>query len=189
MSGFPLQALQKFLNILLNHGYTVVLIEQTTPPPNPKREITNIYSPGTAIDYIQSNDTNNIVCIYVEQEKQMNGKFIPCIGLSSIDLSTGKSTIYEVCSTKDDVNYALDEAYRFILSTNPREIVFYYKSNKSDVSAEKIIEYLEIPENILFNKTPVNLSDQIDRFWLNAEVEANINLISVALETFHTDIS
>jgi DNA mismatch repair protein MutS len=152
MSGFPLQALQKFLNILLNHGYTVVLIEQTTPPPNPKREITNIYSPGTAIDYIQSNDTNNIVCIYVEQEKQMNGKFIPCIGLSSIDLSTGKSTIYEVCSTKDDVNYALDEAYRFILSTNPREIVFYYKSNKSDVSAEKIIEYLEIPENILFNK-------------------------------------
>jgi len=152
MCGFPLQALNKFMNILMNHGYTVILIEQTTQPPNPKREITGIYSPGTSIDYVQSSDTNNIVCIYVEQEKQMNGKFLPCVGLSSIDLSTGKSSIYEVCSMKDDPNYALDEAYRFILATNPREIIFYYKSNKSDIPIEKIIEYLEIPENILFNK-------------------------------------
>jgi DNA mismatch repair protein MutS len=152
MAGFPLVALDKFVNILMNHGYTVILVEQITQPPNPKREITQIFSPGTAINYIQSNDTNNIVCIYVEQEKQLNGKFLPCIGLSSIDLSTGKSIIYEVCSMKDDPNFALDETYRFILSMNPREIVFYYKSNKSDISDEKIIEYLEIPQNILFNK-------------------------------------
>jgi DNA mismatch repair protein MutS len=162
MAGFPCVVLNKFIQILMNNNYTVIVMDQHEDEIKKKvngedkklflRTITQIYSPGTAINYIQSNDTNNIVCIYVEQEKQMNGKFLPCIGLSSIDLSTGKSSIYEVCSSKDDINYALDEAYRFILSTNPREIVFYYKSNKSDISIEKIIEYLEIPENILFNK-------------------------------------
>ena len=38
------------------------------------RTVTAIYSPGTSIDFVQSSDTNNIICIYVEQEKQMNGK-------------------------------------------------------------------------------------------------------------------
>jgi len=162
MAGFPCVVLNKFIQILMNTNYTVIVMDQHEDEIKKKvngedkklffRKITKIYSPGTSLDYIQSKDTNNIVCIYVEQEKQMNGKFLPCIGLSSIDLSTGKSTIYEVCSSKDDINYALDEAYRFILSTNPREVIFYYKSNKSDTLAEKIIEYLEIPENILFNK-------------------------------------
>jgi DNA mismatch repair protein MutS len=152
MCGFPIQALNKFIGILMNHGYTVIINEQTTPPPKPKREITGIYSPGTSIEHIYTADTNNIACIYIEYEKQMNGKFLPCAGLSSIDLSTGKSIIYEVYSNNQDPSYALDEAYRFILATNPREIVFYYKSNKSDITDEKIIEYLEIPENNLFNK-------------------------------------
>ena len=99
MAGFPIAALEKFVQILMNNQYTVIQMDQhenIVKKSNGEdkkefsRTITHIYSPGTAIDYIQSNDINNIVCIYVEQEKQMNGKFIPCIGLSSIDLSTGK---------------------------------------------------------------------------------------------------
>ena len=39
MAGFPSPALQKYMPILLQNSYTVVLIEQTTEPPNPKREV------------------------------------------------------------------------------------------------------------------------------------------------------
>ena len=52
MAGFPCHALKRFIHILLDNNYTVILIEQVTPPPNPKREITQIFSPGTYIDEI-----------------------------------------------------------------------------------------------------------------------------------------
>ena len=45
MAGFPLFAIEKFIQILMNHGYTVVLIEQVTEPPEPERKVTNIFSP------------------------------------------------------------------------------------------------------------------------------------------------
>jgi DNA mismatch repair ATPase MutS len=56
--------IQRFIQILLQNNYTIVLIEQTTEPPNPKREITQIYSPGTYIEEINNFDVNNIVCLY-----------------------------------------------------------------------------------------------------------------------------
>ena len=49
MAGFPLTSVKRFINILLTSNYTVVLIEQVSEPPNPRREITQIYSPGTYI--------------------------------------------------------------------------------------------------------------------------------------------
>ena len=163
MCGFPTQTLNRFVGILIQHGYTVIVIEQTTLPPKPKREVTHIFSQGTSINHVNTADTNNIVCIFIEYEQQLNGKWLPCIGLSSLDITTGKNIIYEAYSTLADVNYALDEASRFILATNPREIVFYFKANKSNVTEDKIIEYLEIEENKLFRKgEPDKISQKID---------------------------
>ena len=42
MLGFPCVSLQKNLKILTENSYTVIVIEQVTNPPNPKREITGI---------------------------------------------------------------------------------------------------------------------------------------------------
>jgi len=51
MLGFPTVAVAKFINILVSeNNYTVVMVEQTTPPPKPKREVTHIYSAGTYIE-------------------------------------------------------------------------------------------------------------------------------------------
>ena len=61
MAGFPTHALKRFIQLLIQNNYTIVLIEQTTEPPNPKREITQIYSPGTYIEEINHFDVNNIV--------------------------------------------------------------------------------------------------------------------------------
>ena len=50
LAGFPVYSIQKYETILLNHNYTVVIVEQITPPPNPERGVTRIVSPGTTID-------------------------------------------------------------------------------------------------------------------------------------------
>jgi DNA mismatch repair protein MutS len=54
MAGFPSYALKKFVDILINNKYTNVIIEQVTPPPNPKRDVTQIISPSTYIENLTS---------------------------------------------------------------------------------------------------------------------------------------
>ena len=39
MAGFPDHALIKFRDILLNHNYTIIVVDQITSPPNPERTI------------------------------------------------------------------------------------------------------------------------------------------------------
>ena len=47
MAGFPLAAIEKYVTILINNNYTVVVIEQVTPSPDPERKVTNIFCPRT----------------------------------------------------------------------------------------------------------------------------------------------
>ena len=143
MAGFPLHAIDKFIQILMNNFFTVVLIEQVTEPPEPERKITNIYSPGTQINYCPSEETSNLISVYIETIPDLKKyKDTISIGLSQIDLTTGKSIVYECFSTKDDTNKAFDEVFRFIQSHNPREIIFNVKS--CPLSKEKLVSYLEI---------------------------------------------
>ena len=130
MLGFPLVATNKFINILMENGYTIIMVDQVTPPPKPKREVTNIYSPGTYIEGQQKPDTNYIVSIYLEEESQKNTKSLLCSGMSAVDLTTGKVIINEVHSNSQDDKIALDETIRFISSLNPKELIIFHKSKE-----------------------------------------------------------
>ena len=50
MMGFPIHVTHNFIEKLINLNFTVILIDQTSEPPNPKREITGIYSPATYLE-------------------------------------------------------------------------------------------------------------------------------------------
>ena len=151
MAGFPLFAIEKFIQILMNHGYTVVLIEQVTEPPEPERKVTNIFSPGTSITYTPSEETSNLLSIYIETTKDLkNYKDIVCVGLSIIDLTTGKSIIYEMHSDGDDINKSFDEIYRFIQSHNPKETII--NVNSCPLERNKLITYLELNNKIFHYK-------------------------------------
>ena len=67
MIGVNIYSIDKYIQILLNANYTIVLISQTSEPPYVKREVTNIYSPGTNIEYSIKGDTNNLLGIYIEE--------------------------------------------------------------------------------------------------------------------------
>jgi len=124
MCGFPVNSLKRFINILLNANYTIILIEQISEPPDPKRAITQIYSPGTYIDEINQSDSNNIVSLYiVEDNCHKTGHRIFSFGISSIDLSTGTNTVYEGCQLYYEKNAFFEEIYRFIEANNPKELI------------------------------------------------------------------
>ena len=161
MAGFPLNSVKRYINILLTNNYSVVLIEQTSEPPNPKREITQIYSPGTYIDEINQYDPNNIISIYITEETcYKTGKCVFSFGISCIDLSTGSNVIYEDSIMYYEKNAFLEEIYRFIESYNPKEIIVNYNNiNKIKIDdiktringVNRIVHYQNNIEKKIFN--------------------------------------
>tara|TARA_B100000780_G_scaffold273336_3_gene236784 strand:- start:1714 stop:4635 length:2922 start_codon:yes stop_codon:yes gene_type:complete len=127
MAGFPTGALSKFLPVLLSNKYTVVLIEQITPAPNPIREVTRILSPGTYINHIVNKDENNISSIYIEESITSAGKLNLLLGISTIDVSTGKCNVYEIINSPE---YVYENMFQYIESNNPKELIIINGSSK-----------------------------------------------------------
>lgn len=119
MSGTPVVSFKRHLELLVRlNKYTIIIYTQTTTPPNPERKLTEIISPGTYIE-CDNKDSNNLISIFIQEE---NNKTF-AIGCSCIDVSTGKSLVYETFSIKNDNLYAFNEAERFIKSNYPKEII------------------------------------------------------------------
>jgi len=145
MLGFPSIAKQKYLEKLVRNGYTVVVVDQVTNPPKPKREVTGIYTAGTYINKSFSSDSNNLMHLYIVDEKIAGDKILLAIGMSVIDLSTGESTVHECYSNKTDETIALDEALRFINSFSPKEIIINrVQKNTDHLNKNDILSYLEL---------------------------------------------
>ena len=163
MAGFPTHSMQRFIDVLLNNSYTIALIEQTTPPPNPKREITKTHSPGTYIDKVSTNDATYIVSVIVTEEKcYKSGIKQYIIGLSAIDLTTGKNTIYHLYSNATDDNQMIfEEMYRFIESFSPREIIVCIQSDElssGKLSTSNFSKYINSNSRKIHTITPKDIS-------------------------------
>ena len=133
-AGVPSFGIKKYTDILLNNNYTVVIVSQITSPPNPERGVTEILSPGTCIDNYNKNDNNYLMSIYIEKFLHKIKDTIS-IGISIIDLSTGKNYINEIQSHEES-NYWKDEISRFINFYNPVELLIQtenYVISKDDI--------------------------------------------------------
>ena len=137
MAGFPLASLPKFRDKILANNYTIVLVEQVSEPPNPERKVTEIISPGTNVNIVNKR-SNYIMVIYYEV---IEGYIIA--GISGIDLSTGKTFVYEVSSSKDDPEFANDEVFRFICTYNPSELIIISEAINDDYK-KRILKNLNI---------------------------------------------
>ena len=132
MAGFPLATISKFIQIMLQHNYTNVLIRQTTPPPNPKREVTEIISPATTLS-VNTPASSYLMTVYWENlyDHSTQKKYLS-LGAALLDITTGKSHTYEAYSSSSDPNYALDEAYRLFCQYRPAEMVFLGEATALD---------------------------------------------------------
>ena len=143
-AGFPNVAVQKFENILLNNNYTVVIVEHITPPPNPERGVTRVVSPGTSLTNYNKQDSHYLMTIYIEKFSYIN-KDTYLVGVSTIDLSTGKNYLHSIVNKIEDSNFWRDEVGRYIHFYNPSEILFQCKNY--DLNDEQIIQYWDIYHN------------------------------------------
>jgi len=141
MAGIPLFVLNKYIDILLSENYTIILIEQVTQPPEPKREVTKIISPSTNIDsnIVQVNN-NFLMCIYFTIGN--NKKSFLTGSISYVDINTNESFIYE-CE-EEDTKINLEDIYKIILMHRPSEIVFI-----TDLSIKKDSHSIELLNNFI----------------------------------------
>lgn len=132
MVGFPSQSYEIHRDIILMKGYTIVRIDQkdrNSSKEDVEREVTEIVSPGTLLDLPvnQATGSNSIVSLYFELQKPKKTiettKML--VGLSSIDLATGQSIVYEIYSKENDEIYPLHEIYRFLTAQRPVEVIIH----------------------------------------------------------------
>jgi len=152
MIGIPVIKIATDLNYLTQEGYTVVLLdEEVISIKNGKKEIvrkvSGIYSPGTFIpDEKRAHDTKYILCAYIVEEPQLKtAEPLLAIGMTLVDIITGKSMVHEFYSKINDPNFGLDELFRNIQTYKPSECIIYYHPCLIDGNKiEKIKTYLEL---------------------------------------------
>lgn len=133
MAGFPLHALDKFLNLMVDtYEWTVVLVNQEKKyiagKTEVKRVVSGVFSPGT--NFTVNKDSNVLVCIYLELQKSRFSKFgkILYCGLSQLDCITGKSSVKEIWNHYESINMIIDDIRKFICVHNPKEVIIYHKN-------------------------------------------------------------
>ena len=115
MCGVPHHACEGYVAKLLENGYKVAICEQLTQPEKGvkvvERDVVRIITPGTLVDSSMLDETKNnyIACIYKNKDN---------IGISALDISTGKFLATEFLSTN-----ILSKTNDFLVSIKPSEII------------------------------------------------------------------
>lgn len=161
MLGFNCSATNKFVKILIDEGYTVILVSQTTPAPEPKREVTHILSPSTYIDNVTT-DNKYLMILYFETNNSLNSsKPNISIGMCTIDVSIGNVFWYETHSYEFvNDNEPWEEAKRFYHFYRPTELIIYNINNTTTPINTKmnINEKIDLlPNQIVTEYTKINM--------------------------------
>lgn len=157
MAGFKDIMIEKYLKKIQEAGYTVIVYTQDESAKNTTRSLQGIYSPGTYFAEDSTNLTNNLTCIWIESINNkliMKGKFV-VVGVSNIDIYTGKTSMFQFkeAYTNNPTNF--DELERFISIYNPSEVIII--SNLLTREVDDVINYTNIKCSSIFR---INLNDE-----------------------------
>ena len=168
LCGIPSITLDKHLDRLMSEEkWTIIIVKQKGTPPKITRYIDKILSPGTNIEHISTDEYNFIASIYIGKNKND----IYYAALSMIDLSIGKTFVYENFGTSEDKSLPIDEIEQIIRTHNIKELVFIFEEEIE----QKIINDInpkEIPYTI---KTEKEVKKYIDISFQNKILEEIFN--------------
>jgi DNA mismatch repair protein MutS len=176
MAGFPSHALDRYLEKLIDENkYTIILIKQKGTPPNVKRYLSEIISPGVNLEYNKTPE-NYVTSIIIEKYSAFH------VGFANVDITTGKSFVYENYSTKDDPSFALDELFRLLQTYKSNEVILTLKN----VDCDYIVNYLELDgKNIIINRARMDINYQNEIFKRIYNIQSLLSAIEVMnLEKF-----
>jgi len=176
MAGFGLHVLDKYLKKMLEHNYTVVVYVQDNQAKNTTRSLDCIYSPGT---YFNSNESdsnklsNNICSIWLEicnNKMYSDPKII--IGISIIDILTGKLINYQYDYLYINSPSVYDELEKYMSIYNPCEILFVTNNNEKNYISN-LINYSNIKckkyHEIVLNESVQNSNKELEKIAYKCE--------------------
>ena len=141
LAGVPAVSFERYLSRLISEQkYTIIVVKQQGNPPKISRYISQIVSPGTNFEHIIDNDDNYIVSLLVDKYRG-----IYTIGYSAIDVTTGKTFLYETHGTSEDPSYALDEVFNLLNIYRTSEVVITFLDGIEN--QKHVLQYLEIAEH------------------------------------------
>lgn len=167
MAGWPVNSLDKYIEILLTNKYTIVVVKQfdNEMGGNAKkdRKVTDILSPTTSITNVSDYNSKFLMSIYFYKFKnRKTQKYQLNFSISVIDLSIGKSFLYE--DMNKDEKLLFDNIYRIILKFNPEEIIIFgddidFNLIKNNINFNNKLLHNKIND---YNKGILNINYQIE---------------------------
>jgi DNA mismatch repair protein MutS len=158
MAGVPSVSFEKHLSrILQKEKYTIIIIKQIGLPPNVKRVVESIISPGTNFDYVVSSEENYITSIFVDKIKNNY-----LVGFSSIDVTTGKCFYNEVYGTSEDSMFALDEVFNYLIVNKSSEVIITFIDK--EINKKEVLDYLELshkPHHINSQRAKISYQNEL----------------------------
>ena len=154
MAGFTCHFLDKYVKKMQHAGYTVAVYAQDEQNASGdiNRSLLGVFSPGTYFSSETENITNITCCIWIEIKanpmqqlkirKVGNAQLNVYIGVSSIDIYTGKTSIMEYSEPYIKNPTTFDELEQFISIYNPSETIIISNVEQKDLS--DIVSYANI---------------------------------------------
>jgi DNA mismatch repair protein MutS len=180
MAGFRDYVLDKNLQKITDYGYTAVVYVQEKDEKNIKRVLHGIYSAGT---YISCETeclpqlTNNIMCIWIDTYKPLDknnqitfSKMRDTIiyGVSTVNIFTGKSTMFEYQTPFILNPTTFDELERYVSVFSPSEILLISPLDKK--TNNTILQYSGV------KTSSIHIFDSKD--------ETNVNVLNCAKQKY-----
>jgi len=143
MAGFGIAQSEKYLKKLQEAGYTIAVYTQDAQTKNTTRSLSEIISPGTYFSQDSVELSNNILCIWLHTSKSTTFmKSQVTIGVSNIDVYTGKTSVSQFSTEFHHVPSTYDDLERYVSVYKPSECILI--SNLSAEQLNDIVEYAGI---------------------------------------------
>jgi DNA mismatch repair protein MutS len=144
MAGFKDIMIEKYIKKIQDSGYTAVVYTQDEAMKGTTRSLAGIFSPGTYFAEENIQLSNNTICIWIERvnnQKLLKGDYV-VVGMASIDIYTGKTSMFQYKENYIHSPTTYDELERFISIYNPNEIIFISALPEKEV--KDIIHFINI---------------------------------------------
>lgn len=161
MAGFKDIQIERYIRKIQDAGFTVVVYTQDENMKNTTRSLSGIFSPGTYFHNESQRLSNSIACIwvhYIENKLILKGKYV-VVGMSNIDIYTGKTSIFQFKETYVNSPTTYDELERFISIYNPSEVILI-SNLPNEKEIDHIISYAGITCSLI-HKIDINHVDAL----------------------------
>ena len=177
LAGFKDAFIEKYVKKLQEQSYTVVVIEQQENKTT--KEITRvlyaIYSPGTYFGDEATKITNVITCVWIHLVEKMGilskskssqseatpVKKIVYVGISNVDIYTGKSSIYEFDELYIHTPATFDQLERVMSINNPSETIIIGNIGLKEM--DDIVQFANIKSSLIRKVSFLNSPDSASK--------------------------